>query len=237
MFCRVAMPSGRTHDRITLWTLPLVAGATLLSTGSSTLTLIVAGGYLFGGLMFGPDLDIHSVQFKRWGWFRWLWIPYQGSVPHRSPLSHSPITGTALRILYLLALMGFLSGVGLALLNQIWQLGWTWDEIFGQMGRSLSRHWVEWLVLVLGIELGALSHCLADWFSTVRRRSKTQGWKAIFPKTKKPKTRKPSKSKAPKGSKRSTASARRSPSTPKRPTTAKQTRGTTSRNPSPRKPS
>jgi uncharacterized metal-binding protein len=211
------MPSGRTHDRITLWTLPVVGGATLLSTGNSTLTLIVAGGYLFGGLMFGPDLDIHSVQFKRWGWFRWVWLPYQGSVPHRSPLSHSPITGTAFRIIYLLILMGFVSGLGLALLNQIWQLGWTWGDISQQMGRSLSHHWVKWFVLALGIELGALSHCLTDWASTVRRRSKTQGWKAILPKAKKP-----SKSRTRKGSKRSSSPSRRSPSTPKRLTQAKQ---------------
>ena len=205
------MPSGRTHDRITLWTLPVVGGTTLLSTGDSTLTLIVAGGYLFGGLMFGPDLDIHSVQFKRWGWFRWVWLPYQGSVPHRSPLSHSPITGTAFRIFYLLILIGFVSGLGLALLNQIWQLGWTWGDIFRQIGRSLSRYWVEWLVLALGIELGALSHCLADWISTVRRRSKTQGWKAILPKTKKS-----SKSKTKRSRKRSSGASRRSPSVTKR---------------------
>ena len=220
MFCRVPMPSGRTHDRITLWTLPLVSGATLLATGNSTLTLIVAGGYLFGGLMFGPDLDIHSVQFKRWGWFRWIWLPYQGSVPHRSPLSHSPITGTALRILYLLVLVGFVSGLGLALLNQIWQLGWTWSDIFQQMGRSLSRHWIEWLILALGIELGALSHCLADWSSTVRRRSKTQGWKAILPKPKKQ-----SKSKSRKGRKRTSGASQRSASATKRSTKAKQNPG------------
>lgn len=180
------MPSGRTHDRITLWTLPLIGGTTLLATTSSTLTLLIAGGYLFGGLMFGPDLDIHSVQFKRWGWFRWIWIPYRGSLTHRSPLSHSPITGTALRILYLLTLLGFLTFLGLALLNQIGQLGWTWGDIFGGMGRSLSRYRLQWLTLVLGIELGALSHSLADWASTTRRRYKTEGWKAIFPKQKKP---------------------------------------------------
>jgi len=179
------MPSGRTHDRITLWTLPLISGTTLLTTANSTLTLLVSGGYLFGGLMFGPDLDIHSVQFKRWGWLRWIWIPYRGSLSHRSPLSHSPITGTALRILYLLLLFGFLAFLGLALVNQIGQLGWTWSDILGGMGRSLSSHRTQWLTLALGIELGALSHILADWYATTRRRFKTEGWKALLPKQKK----------------------------------------------------
>jgi len=179
------MPSGRTHDRITLWTLPLISGATLLATTNSTLTLLISGGYLFGGLMFGPDLDIHSVQFKRWGWFRWIWIPYQGSLSHRSPLSHSPVTGTALRMLYLLLLFGFLAFLGLALVNQIGQLGWTWGDILGGMGRSLSQHRIQWFTLALGIELGALSHILADWYTTTRRRAKTEGWKAVLPKQKK----------------------------------------------------
>ncbi|MBD1913806.1 MULTISPECIES: metal-binding protein [unclassified Leptolyngbya] len=179
------MPSGHTHDRITLWTLPLVGIGTLLATASSTSTLLMAGGYLFGGLMFGPDLDIHSVQFKRWGWFRWIWIPYQGSLSHRSPLSHSPITGTALRILYLLVLLGFFTFLGLAMVNQIGQLGWSWGDIFGGMGRSLSQYRTHWFTLVIGIELGALSHILADWATTTRRRYKTEGWKAVLPKQKK----------------------------------------------------
>lgn len=189
------MPSGRTHDRITLWSLPAVVATVLLATHNSTLTLVTAGGYLFGGLMFGPDLDIHSVQFKRWGWLRWIWIPYRGSLKHRSPLSHSPITGTALRILYLLTLVGFLCALGLALVNQIGQLGWTWGDIVRGMGRSLLQHRQQWLALILGIELGALSHSLADWFATTRRRSKKEGWKALFPKPPKPKKRRSSSKK------------------------------------------
>ncbi len=75
------MPSGQTHDRITLWCLPAIAGCTyLLTQGDSDRTLIVAGAFLFSGLMFGPDLDIYSVQYKRWGYLRWLWIPYQKAI-------------------------------------------------------------------------------------------------------------------------------------------------------------
>lgn len=71
------MPSGRTHDSITLYALPIVAGVTFWQTGSSNVTLFVSGGFLFGGLMFSPDLDIYSIQYQRWGFLRWIWLPYQ----------------------------------------------------------------------------------------------------------------------------------------------------------------
>jgi len=99
------MPSGRTHDRITLWTLPLVSGIAYFLTQSGKLALILAGGFLFSGLMFGPDLDIHSVQYKRWGWLRWIWIPYRSAIRHRSHFSHGLIIGTFLRWVYLGAIV------------------------------------------------------------------------------------------------------------------------------------
>lgn len=152
-----------------------------MTTHSSSLTLIICSGFLIGGLLFGPDLDIHSVHFKRWGWFRWIWIPYRGSIKHRSPLSHSPITGTALRIVYLLAWLGLVSVVILAIVNELWQLGLTWNDIVYLIGRSLRQHSFEWLILVLGLELGALSHYLADGALSTYKSFKRQGWKALQP--------------------------------------------------------
>ncbi|MEL6462840.1 MAG: DUF2227 family putative metal-binding protein, partial [Cyanobacteria bacterium J06621_15] len=37
------MPSGATHDRITIWALPFIAGVTFWQTHSSGITLLVAG--------------------------------------------------------------------------------------------------------------------------------------------------------------------------------------------------
>ncbi len=187
------MPSGRTHDRITLWTLPVVGGLLLGLTRSSSLTLVGCAGFLLGGLMFGPDLDIHSVQFKRWGWFRWIWLPYRGSMRHRSPLSHSPITGTVLRIVYLLLWVGIAVFFSLALINETFQLGLTWNDIGSNMGRSLRQHQTEWLTFCGGLEIGALSHYLADWFISTRKRFKTQGWKALKPPATKGRKRKTSR--------------------------------------------
>ncbi|MGH2414915.1 MAG: DUF2227 family putative metal-binding protein, partial [Microcystaceae cyanobacterium] len=44
------MPSGRTHDRITLWSLPWIGGISLLLTHDGEITLIIAGAFLFSGL-------------------------------------------------------------------------------------------------------------------------------------------------------------------------------------------
>lgn len=175
------MPAGRTHDRITLWALPLAASLGFVATRNGGLVLILCAGFLFGGLMLGPDLDIHSVQYKRWGIFRWIWLPYRGSMRHRSPLSHAPIVGTALRVVYLGAWLGISSLVAIALCNQVWQLGWTWNQIGEIVGRSLTQHKLAWLMLAIGLELGALSHYVADWLVSGYKRRKTHGWRAFFP--------------------------------------------------------
>ena len=114
------MPSGRTHDRITLWLLPWVVGLSLLITRRAELTLLMAGGFLFSGLMFGPDLDIYSIQYQRWGVLRLIWWPYRSLLRHRSWLSHGPIVGTTLRIVYFLAFLVLMGGIILGIVQLIW---------------------------------------------------------------------------------------------------------------------
>ena len=176
-----SMPSGRTHDSITLWSLPLVAGITLERTQNPGLTLLVSGGFLLGGLMFGPDLDIYSHQFKRWGVIRWMWIPYQRSLRHRSVWSHAPIVGTLGRIVYLLAWLvglGILLILGSAILGQTSGITADWRLLARQMfvdsregiERSLGQHWPEWLALTIGLELGAVLHSFSDWAGSTYKR-------------------------------------------------------------------
>lgn len=179
------MPSGRTHDRITLCTLPMTAIAALVVSRSSTLTLIVCAGFLFGGLMLGPDLDTHSVHYKRWGWIRWIWLPYRGSVRHRSPLSHAPVTGTVVRVVYLLVWVGLVSFASVTIANEMWQLGLTWQDIMALLQGGLYRYRAEWIALLIGLELGALSHYTADWTVSSYKRVKAKGWKALLPKASK----------------------------------------------------
>ncbi|MEH1971742.1 MAG: metal-binding protein [Nostoc sp.] len=175
------MPSGRTHDRITMYALPFVAGITFWQTRSSNATLLVAGGFLFGGLMFGPDLDIYSVQFQRWGFLRWIWLPYQKSLRHRSFLSHGPIIGTILRILYLGSLLAILAIIVLAIAEKLGNLSFTWQDLGGSVGRSLMQYDTEYVALFLGLELGAMSHSLSDWGGSAYKRVQKQGIRGLFP--------------------------------------------------------
>ncbi len=191
------MPSGRTHDRITMYALPFVAGITFWQTRSSNATLLVAGGFLFGGLMFGPDLDIYSVQFQRWGFLRWIWLPYQKSLRHRSFLSHGPIIGTILRILYLGCLLAILAILVLAIAEKLWNLSFTWQDLGETVGRSLVQYNTEYIALFLGLELGAMSHSLSDWGGSAYKRVQKQGVRGLLPSGKMKKRKVTSRSRRP----------------------------------------
>ena len=105
------MPSGKTHDIIT------VVGAVVsapvwwyLTTEPRDYSVggTLVGSILFSGLMLSPDLDLDSSIYHRWGPLKWLWLPYQKLVPHRSFLSHSML-GALLRIGYFLLMIWGLS--------------------------------------------------------------------------------------------------------------------------------
>ncbi len=178
------MPSGRTHDSITLWSLPIVAAATFGLTQSGNLTLLVSGGFLFAGLMFGPDLDIYSQQYKRWGILRWIWLPYRRSMKHRSIFSHGVLVGTIGRIFYLglwIALLTIAVILLSALVQQLLGKTTQWQNlaqstiatVFQQTIYLIQRASIESFALVIGLELGAMSHSLSDWIgSTIKRWNK-----------------------------------------------------------------
>jgi uncharacterized metal-binding protein len=174
------MPSGGTHDRITLYTLPVIAGVTLWQTRSSNLTLLVAGGFMFSGLMFGPDLDIYSRQFQRWGCLRGIWLPYQKQLRHRSIWSHGPIVGTTVRVIYLGFLLWLAATVFLLIGEFFGVVTLTWRDLFGVFGRSLVVYTTEYLALFVGLELGAMSHSLSDWGSSAYKRVQKQGVKSLL---------------------------------------------------------
>ena len=157
------MPSGQTHDRITIWSSPFIAGLTFSQTRSSPLTLLVTGCFLFSGFMFGPDLDIESRQLQRWGILRYMWLPYQKSLRHRSFLSHGPFIGTALRILYLGSWLFLLLVLGLIAAQLAGQPTWKSADIFNYVLRSLANYPREYIAIFIGLEMGAMSHSFSDW--------------------------------------------------------------------------
>ncbi len=163
-----------------------MTGCAYLVSQKPTVTLLLAGGYLFGGLMFGPDLDTHSCQYRRWGALRWVWLPYRRAMRHRSQWSHGMLIGTVGRLFYLLSLVSCGALLGLLL----WEIVlWLGDRpshtttIAHQMletslvwfRTSVQTYPGEWLGAFLGLELGAMSHSLSDWIvSTVKRRQRSK---------------------------------------------------------------
>lgn len=178
------MPSGSTHDRVTLWSLPIVAGVTFGQTRSSQITLFISTGYLLGGLILGPDLDIYSRHFQRWGFFKYLWLPYQQSLAHRSFLSHGPIIGTVVRVIYLTTWIAII-GILVISIGQMWGAKWDLSLFLDHIGRSLFVHKQELLSLFIGLELGAMSHYVTDWGNSTYKRVKKQGLAVLIPQQKK----------------------------------------------------
>ncbi|QFZ91100.2 metal-binding protein [Synechococcus elongatus] len=169
------MPSGRTHDRLTLWFLPVVAAGSWLISRQSDVSLVLSGSYLFAGLMFGPDLDVRSRQSQRWGPLRWIWLPYRRCLRHRSWFSHGPILGTVGRVLYLglwLLLFLLLIEGAIALVQ-----GGNWNGLSDRLGQHQQWFWTGLstrpdlgLGALLGLELGAMSHSLSDWVGSTWKR-------------------------------------------------------------------
>jgi uncharacterized metal-binding protein len=166
------MPSGRTHDRITLILLPPIAGASFLISGSGQLTLLLLASYLFSGFLFGPDLDIHSIQYKRWSYLRWLWLPYRSMIRHRGWLSHGLLVGTIFRLFYLGSFLLLAAIIITPILKIFGVVGWDWHLWLQQVITLSSQHPQVVIAILLGLELGAMSHSCSDWIGSTYKRSR-----------------------------------------------------------------
>jgi uncharacterized metal-binding protein len=166
------MPSGRTHDGITLWCLPPLAAAGWWLTQDSSVVLVLSGCFLFSGLMFGPDLDIYSQQYKRWGYLRWIWLPYRRSMSHRSVLSHGVVIGTVLRVAYLVTILLFVLIVGgLIMTAARGLLFYPWfNGGVERIARSLQQYPDRWVAGFIGLEVGSVSHSLSDHIGSAIKR-------------------------------------------------------------------
>jgi uncharacterized metal-binding protein len=140
------MASGRNHDRAITITTPVILAAGIAS-GHADAGIIATVSYYLAGMYLSPDLDLISRPYKRWGCLRWLWLPYQRLIPrHRHWISHGPVIGSAVRLVYLAALVSplwfFLPG-----LQQVQWSGVTAPNT---------------MAVFCGVELSALNHLLLD---------------------------------------------------------------------------
>jgi len=175
---RGIMPSGKTHDVITLVLAPPTLLAAWGLTGNWWLAAAATGAMLFGGLMFGPDLDVQSKQYTRWGLFRFLWWPYKVTFRHRSRWSHGIVFGTLIRVVYFAAVLTLLFWAGVYLRAALvaggttpgltdvygaWQAAERWAHAYG-IGREAL------LSVFGGLWWGAASHTLTDVTWSVLRK-------------------------------------------------------------------
>ena len=162
------MPSGKTHDAITFLFVAPVFAATWKITESVSFASVVTSAFIFGGLMFGPDLDTMSCQYTRWSVCRFLWYPYQAFFKHRSRWSHGLIFGTLLRVVYfvgVLTLLSFLAAYVLAIymggdLPQLMEFAKTWQQIGDFVRTNFGEY--AFVAVFTGLWLGAASHTLTD---------------------------------------------------------------------------
>jgi uncharacterized metal-binding protein len=140
------MASGKVHDRaITITTPALLAAA--IASGHAEVGLIATASYYISGMYLSPDLDLVSRPFKRWGLLRFIWLPYQRLIPrHRHWLSHGPVIGSAVRLVYLATWLSPL----LVLFPGLQRIQWV--------GVTLPNV----VAFLVGVELSALNHLLLD---------------------------------------------------------------------------
>lgn len=172
------MPNHQTHDTVALLTTPAVAAAsfaalTALGHGPTTAyegAALVGIAHLGGSWLLSPDLDLDSAIDDRWGPLRFIWVPYMRVIPHRSPLSHSGISG-ALRL-------GYLWGVLMLLLVLFGGVG----AAFGLAVPAYHQQFNAWLLgqaqdktlplalLIVGVIVSDLIHVVTDRLIRRRRR-------------------------------------------------------------------
>ena len=144
-----------------------------MTTSRADLAFWVSSGFLVSGLIFGPDLDLYSFHYKRWGKLRWLWRPYQQAIKHRSIWSHGPIIGTIGRILYLSLWLGLVGLFYLGIAQLAGAKTYTGQQLIGILHHSIDRNLPVYIALFCGLELGAMSHYSSDWLvSTYKRFAK-----------------------------------------------------------------
>ena len=99
--------------------------------------------------MFNGDLDLESDPYNRWGYLKFIWKPYQKVFKHRSFFTHGPILGTMIRLLWIALI---LSPLLLTIdLNMLYLMTYEIKEIL--------------ILILIGLELGSLSHSIADWLT------------------------------------------------------------------------
>lgn len=166
------MPNGKTHDTITFLLAAPAFAAGFAVTGGLVISTTIAAAFLFGGLMFGPDLDTVSKQYSRWGPLRLIWFPYRSAFKHRSRWSHGLTFGTLFRVIYFLGVVSvavYLAFVAKASIagGEVPELSIfadAWQQLGGYIRNGMGEYFLP--AVFTGMWAGAASHTFTDMAGT-----------------------------------------------------------------------
>lgn len=171
------MASGAVHNTVSVMAAGCVMVAAPVSGVPFGAAALGAAGCLLG-MFLTPDLDQegynkveNTLRKSRNPFVSMLgnlyiifWYPYAIVIPHRSPLSHMPIVGTSLRLLYMLIGMTIflgVAGVAIPAAHAAVPQMWAW----------FSSSFEQMFPLYLGLALSDTLHWFFDlgWFRILTR--------------------------------------------------------------------
>jgi uncharacterized metal-binding protein len=157
------VPSGKIHAVATVIAAGVLGPGLVILAGQSFQRAVAFTAGCMLGLVITPDLDVrhrttHSEGIVRrtggqWAGVAWnlLWLPYAYLIPHhRHPLSHWPLLGTVVRLVYLLALPVL-----------FW---WGLSRVSGLPGPAMPPAASAWWWGLGGLALVDTLHALMDRF-------------------------------------------------------------------------
>lgn len=156
------MPGHKQHETIAFIAAAGLGTAVGYSSGISY-GLALGSGIVIHGLLLSNDLDVRSKPYRRWGVLRFIWWPYKRLIPHRHWLSHAPIVGTSLRILYMVLLLYIVS-------SPLHRFGFLFN-MSGAFDTSIQY----FFTFFIGCVVEGTLHSLADSMSAMKNRVKN--WK------------------------------------------------------------
>ncbi|RZL31912.1 MAG: metal-binding protein [Pedobacter sp.] len=158
------MPSGKTHDNVAWYCFLPFAYFSWYFSNDLLVVILYSVAYFFSNFMFSGDLDLVSIQSKRWGIFRWIWIPYRKMIPHRSKWSHGILHGTVFRIIYLGAFLAVFYGLVYFVTQQF--IPSFNKDLVVNTNKSVSflknQQPIYFAAIFLGLLTGATLHTSAD---------------------------------------------------------------------------
>lgn len=163
------MASGKTHNKVNYVSFILLM-ILLVYLGFQSLLLgfFMGLGVFFGTNYFGPDLDIRSSLYYRWGRLRWIWLPYQKMFKHRSIFTHGFIIGDIVRIIYFILVLVILL-IPISLLTSSLITPLTFKGIIVYIATNFKY---EALFFILGILFSSIIHTITDYATTAYKKMK-----------------------------------------------------------------